>query len=405
MKNKKENIERIKVMWYNKGSRTIRRKEKHMKKTWKTAGIILGHVICIVVIILCVANSDKLFGKKDIQTVTKPTNTPTAVPNLTVVPPATSTPELTATSTPKPTVTPTPEPTATATPEPTVTPTPEPTVTPTPEPTVTPTPEPTATPTPEIVLSERDTVKAQVLKNIEDGVYTSLDNVRDDWWFRKKDNHVPSGSGEAFDISEYEGYYLNKNVAEDDKVIYISIDCGYGSANTPVMLDTFKKHNIKVIFFVTKFFIDANPKYVQRMLDEGHLVGNHSVSHKNLPNLTDQEVYDEIVGCEEAFYEVTGQQIDLYFRPPEGAYSKRTLQITEDLGYKTVFWSLAYNDYDKQNQPEVSWVVNFFDKYHHSGAIPLMHNDSNANRDAMDEVLTLLENEGYRFGTFDELGQ
>lgn len=368
-----------------------------MKKKWKTAGIILGHVVCIFLIIFCVVNRNKLFKNNDVQT----NANPSLSQELTILSP---TPEMqTDVPTAEPTLTPTPEPTATPTLEPTATPTPEPTATPIPEPTATPTP--TSTPTPEELLAEREIVKNQVLQNIADGAYESLDNTRYDWWFRKKNDHVPSGSGEAFDISEYEGYYLNKNVAEEDKVIYISIDCGYGSANTPVMLDTFKKHNMKVIFFVTEFFIDANPQYVQRMLDEGHLVGNHSVSHKNLPNLTDEEVYEEIVGCEEAFYEATGQQIDLYFRPPEGAYSKRTLQITEDLGYKTVFWSLAYNDYDKKNQPEVSWVINFFDTYHHVGAIPLMHNDSNANRDAMDAVLTLLEEQGYRFGTFDELGQ
>ena len=229
-----------------------------MKKKWKTAGIILGHVVCIFLIIFCVVNRNKLFKKNDVQT----NANPSLSQELTILSP---TPEMqTDVPTAEPTLTPTPEPTATPTLEPTATPTPEPTATPIPEPTATPTP--TSTPTPEELLAEREIVKNQVLQNIADGAYESLDNTRYDWWFRKKNDHVPSGSGEAFDISEYEGYYLNKNVAEEDKVIYISIDCGYGSANTPVMLDTFKKHNtcqlpkyknkqktFKVMMFLRKF--------------------------------------------------------------------------------------------------------------------------------------------------------
>ncbi len=389
-----------------------------MKKTWKTLGIILGHAVCIFVIIFCVANSNNLFGKEkdNVPTVTKPTIiSPTEEIHSTAIPEPTKTPTPEPTETPI--ETPTPEPTEasieTPTPElteaPIETPTPEPTEAPiempTPEPTEAPTETPTPEPTPLEQVSGREAVKNQVLINIAEGVYQDLNNKKYSWWFQRKKNHVPSGSGEAFDISEYQGYYLNESLEDDDKVIYMTIDCGYGSANTKVMLDTFKKHDIKVLFFVTKFFIDANPNYVKRMVQEGHMVGNHSVTHADLTSLTDEEIYEEIIGCEEAFYEVTGQQMDMYFRPPEGAYSKRTLQITEDLGYKTVFWSIAYGDYDKNNQPEVSWVINHFDTYHHSGAIPLMHNDSDANKNAMDEVLTLLVNEGYRFGTLDELGQ
>jgi len=380
-----------------------------MKKGWKTAGIVFGSCICVFLIVFCIANRDTLFDnqKEDyIPTVMNPTKSPIPEPTETPTPEPTETPTPvpTETPTPKPTETPTPEPTETPTPEPTETPTPEPTKTPTPEPTETPTPVPTETPTPtpELILSERDSAKALVLSNISEKKYDELDNEKHSWWFRRKTDHVPSGSGQAFDISEYQGYYLDKDAAEE-KVIYMTIDCGYGSDNTPVMLDIFKKHNVKVLFFVTKFFIDANPEYVKRMIEEGHMVGNHSVTHPDLTKLTDEKIYEEIIGCEEAFYELTGKQMDMYFRPPEGAYSQRTLQITEDLGYKTIFWSIAYNDYDKKNQPGRDWVIDHFTTYHHNGAIPLMHNDSQSNMEAMDAVLTLLKEQGYRFGTLDEL--
>lgn len=422
-----------------------------MREAWKKAGIVLGHVVCIFVIIFCIANSQNLFGEQGqkVNTVLNPTVTivPTIVPVSTptqepVITPAeiltpAPTKEPAAMPTDKPTTVPTEEPVATPaetaspsqqptiTPEATVIPTQEPIVTPevtetpsqqptaipevtvAPEATETPVPTITAEPTPTRVpvtdTADREAVKLQVLQNISDGYYSALENKKGSWWFRRKTDHVPSGSGEMFDISEYQGFYLNKNVEDGDKVIYMTIDCGYGSANTPLMLDIFKKHNIKVMFFVTKFFIDANPEYVKRMVEEGHMVGNHSVSHADLTALTDEEIYAEIIGCEEAFYKVTGQQLDLYFRPPEGAYSQRTLQLTEDLGYKTIFWSIAYNDYDKKNQPGREYVIDHFETYHHNGAIPLMHNDSQSNLEAMDAVLTLLEEQGYRFGTLDEL--
>lgn len=381
------------------------RKSNEMKEMWKKIVIFFGHVVCVFVLIICIARNGELAGaaEETLQTVTPTvavTVTSTVIPTETAIPTPTVVP--TETSTPTPTVVPT----ETSTPTPTVIPTE--TATPTPVPTVTPTPSPEPTKEPTVFekpATERDMVKQQVLLYIAEGKYSSIDNTNDKWWFRRKKDHVPSGSGEFFDIGEYQGYYRNENVEAGDKVIYMTIDCGYGSSNTPLMLDIFKKHDVKVMFFVTKYFIDKSPEYVKRMVEEGHMVGNHSVTHADLTALTDEKIYEEIIGCEEAFYELTGKQMDLYFRPPEGSYSRRTMQVTEDLGYKTIFWSIAYGDYDKDNQPGKDYVINHFDTYHHNGAIPLMHNDSDSNLEAMDEVLTLLKEQGYRFGTLDELGQ
>ena len=344
-----------------------------------------------------------------------PTKIPAASPTEAVVPEPTNAAEETVTPEPtkaaEETVTPEPSKAAeeTVTPEPskaaeeTVTPEPTkvPEETPTPMPTETPTPVPTEVPV--LEQSDRDTVKQQVLQNIKDGAYDSLSREWEEWWFRRQKEHVPSGSGEFFDIGEFSGYYVDESATEDDPVIYMTLDCGYSHPNTPLMLDIFKKYDIKVMFFVTKFFIDDNPEYIQRMVDEGHLVGNHSVTHPNVAKLTPEEIYKEIVGCEEAFYEVTGEQMDLYFRPPQGAYSPQMMQIIEDLGYKTIFWSIAYYDYERDDQPGRDYVIDHFTTYHHNGAIPLMHNDSVSNREAMEEVLDLLKDAGYRFGTLDEL--
>ncbi len=414
-----------------------------MFEVWKKAGIILGHAICVFIIIYSFANTQEFFGEEGKESLLEAelatTITPTIMPTPTMAPTETPTPTMAPTETPAPTVAPTetPAPTMapTETPTPTVAPTetpaptmaptetPAPTVAPTetPTPTVAPTetPTPTVTPTeiPTVVPEEesdssdiaetltdtRTEVKNLVLKNISEGVYSEIENTKDNWWFRRKENQVPSGSGEQFAIKEYQGFFRNKEVTEEDKVIYLTIDCGYGSSNTVTMLDIFKKHDIKVTFFVTKYFMDDNPEYVLRMVEEGHTVGNHSVSHADLTDLTEEEIYAEIIGCEEAFYEITGTQMALYFRPPEGAYSKRTMQITKELGYKTIFWSIAYRDFDLNNQPGKEYVLDHFATYHHNGAIPLMHNDSDSNMEAMDELITFLKEQGYRFGTLDEL--
>lgn len=364
-----------------------------MRELLKNVVIIVGHVVCAVLVLLCIVKSDELLKENRMVTVEIPTsgnNTPKTTVSPKFTPKPTETVFMTTTPIPTRPAVLTAAPTESIVPSETIRPTE--------------TPVPTLSPTPteqELWNQTRQTV----LSKIENGEYRKLDGERSSWWFRRKENHVPSGSGEKFQIKEYDGYYRNEQVTEEDKVIYITIDCGYGSTNTPIMLDIFKKHDIKVTFFVTKYFIDKNPEDLKRMLEEGHIVGNHSVSHKDMTKLTEQEIYDEIVGCEEAFYKVTGQQINSFFRLPGGAYSKRVLQMIEDLGYKTMFWSIAYNDYDEDNQPTVDWILNHFETYHHNGALVLMHNDSDGNRDAMDQVLSYLKEQGYRFGTLNEFGR
>ncbi len=380
-----------------------------MQQFKNNLGIVLGHVICIIILVYCTIDMPNAVEEapKAVYTVVIPNMEVTKIPDTPTVTPA---PE--PTMTPTPTVTPAPEPTMT--PTPTVTPTPEPTMTPTP--TVTPAPEPTMTPTPTVTLTpvpidvlpavsvtERESVKQNVKEKIGTGVYSQISNHSDEWWFRRNDNHVPSGSGELFDISEYQGVYLNKEAKKEDKVIYLTIDCGYGSDNTAVFLDIFKEEEVQVTFFVTNYFLKANPNEVRRMSEEGHLVGNHSVNHLDLTTLTEEEIYSEIIGCEEAYFNLTGKQMDLFFRPPGGDYSRRTMQITKDLGYSSVFWSVAYFDYDQGNQPGKEYVINHFMQYHHNGAIVLMHNDSKSNKEAIREVIHYLKEQGYRFGSLEEL--
>lgn len=233
--------------------------------------------------------------------------------------------------------------------------------------------------------------------------YEQYSNDKKAWWFRRNTEHKPSGSGEEFPIAEYSGYYLDKNVTEEDKVMYLTFDCGYENGFTPAILDTLAEKDVKVMFFVTKDFIVKNPAYVKRMKEEGHLVGNHTVRHLSSPDLTPEELAEELYEVARVMKELTGYSLDPFFRPPMGEYSERTLKVTQDMGYASIFWSIAYYDYDVNNQPGKEYVLDHFNTYHHNGCIVLMHNISESNTQALGEVVDGLKAAGYRLAPLTEL--
>ncbi len=253
-------------------------------------------------------------------------------------------------------------------------------------------------------LSEIRALRNKITENA--GYYDSLDNtMKESWCFKRKEDHSVSGSYEFFTIKDYNGAYVNDHVPEGDKVIYLTFDCGYPCDKTVAILDTLKKHNVKASFFVTKMYLEKCSDYAIRMKEEGHMVCNHTVTHSDLVPMSVAEIANEIFDTAEYFYEKTGYTLDPYFRTPKGTYTKKLMTIISDAGYKTVFWSIAYNDYTPSAQPEPGYVLDHFRTYHHNGAIALMHNDSQSNVNELDAVLTYLEGEGYRFGLLDELDQ
>ena len=244
------------------------------------------------------------------------------------------------------------------------------------------------------------TAPSTEIVNRETSEYDAISNQLEAWWFKRNDQHLPSGCQEDFDISQYHAYYVNKEA--EDNVIYLTFDCGYENGYTADILDTLKEQNVKAVFFVTQTYIRDNPELVTRMKEEGHLVGNHTITHPSMPGKSIDELKEEILGCASYMKEVTGYDMDPFIRPPKGEYSERTLQLSEDLGYCTIFWSMAYLDYEVDNQPTVDYVLQHFDKYCHPGAVPLLHNVSSANTEALPQLITNLREAGYRFGTVDE---
>ena len=233
-----------------------------------------------------------------------------------------------------------------------------------------------------------------------DSEYDAISNSLQAWWFKRRDDHTISGCQEDFDIGQYNAYYT---VPVSEKKMFITFDCGYENGLTADILDVLKEENVTAAFFVTQTFIRDNIELVKRMKEEGHLVCNHTVTHPSMPSRSIEEQREELFKCESYMKEATGYDMDLFFRPPKGEYSRRTLQLAKDLGYTTVFWSIAYLDYDVNNQPSPEHVINHFEKYYHPGAIPLIHNVSKANHDALKNVIELLKNEGYSFGNLYEI--
>ncbi|MGN0244307.1 MAG: polysaccharide deacetylase family protein [Lachnospiraceae bacterium] len=227
----------------------------------------------------------------------------------------------------------------------------------------------------------------------------TFSNDKKAWWMKRRDNHEPSEAQNEINLEKYDACYLGpeSNKKGQKKVMYLTFDCGYENGYTETMLDILKEHKAKAVFFVTKHYITSSAPIVKRMKEEGHLVGNHTCSHPSMPEISLEKQEQEIKECAEIMKEETGYSMDKLFRPPKGEYSERTLQLVKSLGYRTIFWSIAYLDYDVNKQPGKEYVINHFKEYHHNRAIALIHNVSSSNAEALDEVLTYLEGAGYRF--------
>ena len=233
--------------------------------------------------------------------------------------------------------------------------------------------------------------------------YEELSNEKYAWWFKRNESHLQPEAQKEIDIGQYNAFYTAPN--QEDKVVYLTFDCGYENGYTETMLDALKKHNAKAVFFITAHYAKDAADIVKRMKEEGHYVGNHTAWHPDLTQKSVRDIKLEIKECEEAMYEHTGYAMDPLFRPPKGEYSERVLKIVQDMGYKTLFWSLAYMDYDVNDQPGKQYVVDHYKKYIHPGAIPLIHNVSESNAQALDQVLTDLEAAGYTYGDAMQIGE
>lgn len=232
--------------------------------------------------------------------------------------------------------------------------------------------------------------------------YSSLSTKSVNWGLKKVKNSEPEiPLGEQSLLENYDSYYMDKT---KPKALYLTFDEGYENGYTSQILDVLSECEVPAAFFVTGPYVKTESDLVTRMVDEGHIVGNHTVHHPNMSKLTPNEVASELNSLDQSFFDLTGVHMS-YMRPPEGSYSQQVLAVAQDLGYKTIFWSFAYKDWDPNNQKGTEYAFNEVTSYLHEGAILLLHAVSKDNANALKDIITYARSQGYEFRSLDQLNQ
>ena len=217
----------------------------------------------------------------------------------------------------------------------------------------------------------------------------------------RTEGQPPVGNVGIQELAKYDAAYIGNT---NEKVLYLTFDAGYENGCTEKILDVLKKHEITAAFFLVGNYIEKNADLVRRMVDEGHIVGNHTMHHYDMSNLSDKTAFaKELTDLEDLFREITGKELPKYYRPPQGTYSAENLKMAQELGYKTVFWSLAYVDWNNDSQPTREQAFQKLLPRTHNGAVVLLHSTSATNAEILDELLTKWEGAGYTFQTIDKL--
>ena len=239
--------------------------------------------------------------------------------------------------------------------------------------------------------------------NNEKAVVTStgtISNKTIGWGIKRNNNHEQPdvGSQNKKILEENNGICLGNN---DKKNIYLTFDEGYEAGYTPKILEILKNNNVKATFFITAHYVNTQEELVKQMISEGHIIGNHTVNHKSMPTLTDEQIKTEVMDLHQAMLEKFNYEMK-YIRPPKGEYSERTIIETNKLGYKTVMWSFAYEDWNENKQPDEGKSKEKVLKNLHNGEIILLHGNSKTNTNILDTIIKEAKNMGYEFKSLDE---
>lgn len=186
------------------------------------------------------------------------------------------------------------------------------------------------------------------------------------------------------------------------KEIYITFDAGFENGNTERILDALKKHGVKATFFLVGNYFETKPELVKRMAEEGHTIGNHTYSHPDMSKISDIQSFQTELQKNEALYrDILGSEMPKLYRPPQGKFCEENLKMAQQLGYSTVFWSLAYVDWYTDDQPTPEQAFSKLLPRIHPGAVVLLHSTSSTNAEILDELLTKWEETGYSFGNLE----
>ncbi|RSK29243.1 delta-lactam-biosynthetic de-N-acetylase [Bacillus sp. HMF5848] len=220
------------------------------------------------------------------------------------------------------------------------------------------------------------------------------------WGFKKSRNHQPPDPGAIYKnvLNDYGSFYIGDT---REKIVYITFDNGYEYGFTDEILDVLKQKKVPATFFVTGPYLEKEEDLIQRMVDEGHIIGNHSWSHPDFTKVTDEKLKKELDSVKQKKEELTGQPGMMYLRPPRGVFSERTLAVSQQLGYVNVFWSLAYVDWETGKQKGWEYAYDKIMGQIHPGAVILLHAVSEDNAKALPKIIDDLRKEGYEFKSLD----
>ena len=217
----------------------------------------------------------------------------------------------------------------------------------------------------------------------------------------RQEGAAPIGNAGVDQLKRYDAAYIGDTT---QKVLYLTFDAGYENGCTEKILDTLKKHQVTAAFFLVGNYIEKNADLVRRMVEEGHIVGNHTMHHYDMSKISATAAFTKELQDLEALYkETTGKELSKFYRPPQRSYSEENLKMAQELGYKTEFWSLAYVDWNNDSQPTKEQAFAKLLPRTHSGAVVLLHSTSQTNARILDELLTRWKEMGYSFITLDEL--
>ena len=236
------------------------------------------------------------------------------------------------------------------------------------------------------------------------GIHLMLSNVisTGSWGLSfRTEGQPPVGPASSAQLAKYNAAYLGNT---EEKVIYLTFDAGYENGCTAKILDTLTAHNAPAAFFLVGNYLELTADLVRRMGAEGHTAGNHTMHHYDMSKISDRTAFQkELTDLENLYQEVVGEEMSKFYRPPQGVYSESNLEMAKEMGYQTVFWSLAYVDWKNDAQPTAEQAFAKLLPRIHNGAVVLLHSTSQTNAEILDELLTKWEEMGYRFADIEEL--
>ena len=252
-----------------------------------------------------------------------------------------------------------------------------------------------------LIVGNTDTNKNVLTSTTINGIeIESLDNKKIGWGIKRNDNHEQPDVGNVNRkiLDKYQGLYMGN---KEQKLVYLTFDLGYEAGYTPKILEVLKQNEVKATFFITAHYVNTQPDLVKQMIDEGHIIGNHTVNHKSMPSCSLEKIKKEVMDLHSAIYDKFGYEMK-FIRPPKGEYSERTVAYTNTFGYTSVMWSFGYDDWDEKKQGREEYGKKKILDNVHNGEIMLLHATSKDNANILDDVIKEIKNMGYEFRNIDQ---